>query len=91
MPAARADFTFGLTPFTVMDQDVRRLQVVTPPLIALAGEVTWDGADTPVPGAAPITIRTVPVDRRAISIGGWNEMQGVSDNGARRVPLSRRC
>ena len=35
VPAARADFTFGLTPFTVMDQDVRRLQVVTPPLVNL--------------------------------------------------------
>jgi hypothetical protein len=78
VPAARADFTFGLTPFTVMDQDLRRLQVVTPPLVALAGEVTWDGADAPIPGAAPITIRAVPVDRRVISIGGWNEMEGVS-------------
>jgi protocatechuate 3,4-dioxygenase beta subunit len=78
VPAARADFTFGLTPFTVMDQDVRRLQVVTPPLVTLSGEVTWDGADAPIPGAAPITVRAVPVDRRAIAIGGWSEMQGVS-------------
>jgi len=78
VPAVRADFTFGLTPFTVMDQDVRRLQVVTPPLIALAGDVTWDGATTPVRGAAPITVRAVPVDRRAITIGGWNEMDGAS-------------
>ncbi len=75
--ARRADFTFGQTPFQVMDQDVRRLQVVTPPLLSLAGEVTWDGSDTPVPGSAPITIRTVPVDRSAISLEGWNEMQGV--------------
>ena len=78
VPTARADFTFGLTPFTVMDQDVRRLQVVTPPLVNPSGEVTWDGADAPIPGTAPVTVRTVPVDRRAISIGDWNEMQGVS-------------
>lgn len=78
VPAARADFTFGLTPFSVMDQDVRRLQVVTPPLVTLAGEVTWDGADAPLPGATPMTVRAVPVDRRAVAIGGWNEMQGVS-------------
>ena len=75
---ARADFTFGATPFTVMDQDVIHLQVVTAPLIALSGEVTWDGADAAVPGAAPITVRAVPVDRRALSVGGWNEMQGAA-------------
>jgi hypothetical protein len=78
IPAARADFTFGLTPFTVIDQDVRRLQVVTPPLIDLAGTVGWDGADSPMPGAAPLTIRAIPLDRRPVSIGGWNEMQGVA-------------
>jgi protocatechuate 3,4-dioxygenase beta subunit len=76
--AKRADFTFGLTPFTVMDQDLRQLQVVTPPLVTLAGEVSWDGAGAPIPGAPPLTVRAVPVDRRAISIEGWNETQGVS-------------
>ena len=78
VPAARADFTFGLTSFTVMGQDVWRLQVVTPQLVNLSGGVTWDGADAPIPGAAPITVRAVPVDRRPASIGDWNEMQGVS-------------
>jgi len=77
VPAARAEFTFGLTPFTVMDQDVRRLQVVTPPLVNLSGEVTWDGSEVPIPGAAPIVVRTVPVDRRPVSIGGWSEMNGA--------------
>ncbi len=77
-PTSRAEITFGLTPFTVMDQDVRRLQVATPPAVELSGAVTWDGSDAPIPGSPPITIRTVPVDRRAITVGGWNEMQGAS-------------
>uniref|UniRef100_Q01ZX7 Cna B domain protein n=1 Tax=Solibacter usitatus (strain Ellin6076) TaxID=234267 RepID=Q01ZX7_SOLUE len=78
VPAARADFTFGITPFSVMDQDVRRLQVVTPPLVPLSGEVRWDSGDTLLPGEPSIAVRAVPVDRRAIAIGGWNEMQGAS-------------
>jgi hypothetical protein len=70
---ARASFTIG-------HQDVPNIEVTSPPLMELPGEIIWDGSDPVAADRSHVSIRVLPLDRESMPVpsGSWSETEGMA-------------